>query len=210
MNIEEAVRKAIGDAPARQFNESVDLAINLHNIDLSIPGNRVDAEVILPHGLGKPARIAVFAAGETAMRAKSGGADRVLSADDISALGTDKRSARKLAEEYRFFIAETRFMPTIGKSLGPILGKRGKMPLPLPPTQDVTPQIARLRNVVKVRSRDSPTFHFSVGTRKMDVKDLVENIEAVITKLEQTLKDGRHNLKSVYVKTTMGPAIRVI
>jgi len=94
--------------------------------------------------------------------------------------------------------------------LGPILGKRGKMPLPLPPTQDVTPQIARLRNVVKVRSRDSPTFHFSVGTRKMDVKDLVENIEAVITKLEQTLKDGRHNLKSVYVKTTMGPAIRVI
>jgi len=44
----------------------------------------------------------------------------------------------------------------------------------------------------------------------MSSKELAENIEAVITKLEQTLKDGRHNLKSVYVKTTMGPSIKVI
>ncbi|MCJ7443160.1 MAG: 50S ribosomal protein L1 [Methanotrichaceae archaeon] len=210
MKIEEAVIKAVAEAPTRNFNESVDLAINLHNIDLSIPGNRVDAEVILPHGLGKPAKIAVFAAGDTAIRAKSAGADRVLSADEINALATDKRSARKLAEEYRFFIAETRFMPAIGKSLGPILGKRGKMPTPLPPTQDITSQVTRLRNVAKVRSRDSLAFHMSIGNRKMETKDLAENIEAVISKLEQTLKDGRHNLKSVYVKTTMGPAIRVI
>ena len=53
MDIEEAVKQAITEAPARKFSESVDLAINLHNIDLSLPGNRVDAEVILPHGLGK-------------------------------------------------------------------------------------------------------------------------------------------------------------
>ncbi len=209
-NIEEAIKKAITEAPARKFNESVDLAINLHNIDLSQPGNRIDAEIILPHGLGKPAKIAVFAAGETAMRAKSAGADRVISADEIKEFGGDKRAARKLADEYKFFIAETQFMPVIGKSLGPILGKRGKMPTPLPPTQDVTPQISRLRNMIRVRSRDRPTFHLTVGNKSMDIKDLSENIEAVITRLEQTLKDGRHNLKSVYVKTTMGPAIRVI
>ncbi|MDD1758494.1 MAG: 50S ribosomal protein L1 [Methanotrichaceae archaeon] len=210
MNIEEAVKQAIVEAPARKFTESVDLAINLHNIDLSIPGNRIDAEVILPHGLGKPTKIAVFAAGDTALRAKSAGADRVLSSEEITVLGGDKRSARKLADEYKFFIAETRFMPVIGKSLGPILGKRGKMPTPLPPTQDVTPQIVRLRNMVRIRSRDRPTFHLTVGNRTMDTKELAENIETVITKLEQTLKDGKHNLKSIYVKTTMGPAIRVI
>lgn len=209
-NIEEAIKKAITEAPARKFNESVDLAINLHNIDLSQPGNRIDAEIILPHGLGKPAKVAVFAAGETALRARSAGADRVISADEIKELGGDKRAARKLADEYKFFIAETQFMPVIGKSLGPILGKRGKMPTPLPPTQDVTPQISRLRNMIRVRSRDRPTFHLTVGNRSMEVKALSENIEAVITRLEQTLKDGRHNLKSVYVKTTMGPAIRVI
>jgi large subunit ribosomal protein L1 len=209
-NIEEAVKQAIAEAPARKFSESIDLAINLHNLDLSIPGNRVDAEVILPHGLGKPTKIAVFAAGETALRAKSAGADRVISGDEIKELGGDKRAARKLAEEYKFFIAETQFMPVIGKSLGSILGKRGKMPTPLPPTQDVTPQINRLKNMTRIRSRDRPTFHLTVGNRNMDTKEISENVEAVITKLDQTLKDGRQNLKSVYVKTTMGPAIRVI
>ena len=61
-NIEDAVRQAIEVAPARKFSESIDLAINLHNIDLSLPANRVDVEIILPHGVGKPAKIAVFAA----------------------------------------------------------------------------------------------------------------------------------------------------
>jgi large subunit ribosomal protein L1 len=210
MNIEEAVKEAVTRAPARKFAESIDLAINLHNLDLSQPTNRVDAEIILPHGLGKPAKIAVFAAGETALRAKSAGADRVISSEEIKALGEDKKAARKLAEEYKFFIAETQFMPVIGKSLGPILGKRGKMPTPLPPTQDVTPQIQRLRNMVRIRSKDRPTFHLTVGNRNMDEKKLAENVEAVITKLDQTLKDGRQNVKSVYIKTTMGPAIRVI
>jgi len=209
-NIEEAVKQALEGAPARKFTESVDLAINLHNIDLSQPANRIDVEIVLPHGVGKPAKIAVFAAGETAMRAKSAGADRVISPDEISELGGNKRAARKLADEYKFFIAETRYMPVIGKSLGAILGKRGKMPTPLPPTQDVTPQINRLRNITRIRSKDRPTFHMTVGNRGMDTKEIAENVDAVITRLEQTLKDGRQNLKSVYVKTTMGPAIKVI
>ncbi|HOT06470.1 MAG: 50S ribosomal protein L1 [Methanosaeta sp. PtaB.Bin039] len=208
--IEEAVRKAISEAPARGFKESVDLAINLQNIDLSQPANRIDAEIILPHGRGRAARVAVFAAGETALRAKSAGADLVLSAEDIKSLGENKRSARKLADEYEYFIAETQFMPTIGRSLGPILGKRGKMPAPLPPTSDVTPMVTRLRNIIRVRSRDRATFHVPVGSRDMDPKQLADNVESVIVKLEQSLKDGRQNLKSVYVKTTMGPAVRVI
>jgi large subunit ribosomal protein L1 len=144
------------------------------------------------------------------MRAKSAGADSVLSGDEIKELGGDKRAARKLADEYKFFIAEIQFMPVIGKSLGPILGKRGKMPSPLPPTQDVAPQINRLRNMIRIRSRDRMTFHLTVGNKNMDIKALTENIDTVVTKLEQTLKDGKQNLKSVYVKTTMGPAIRVI
>jgi large subunit ribosomal protein L1 len=84
------------------------------------------------------------------------------------------------------------------------------MPTPLPPTQDVTPQVQRLKNMIRIRSRDKPTFHLKVGNSKMNTKELADNIEAVIVKLEQTLKDGRHNMKSVYIKTTMGPSIKVI
>jgi len=208
--IEEAVRKAISEAPERRFNESVDLAINLQNIDMSLPANRVDEEIILPHGSGRSAKIAVFASGETALLAQRAGADLVISPDELSELGDDKKRARKIADEYTYFIAETSFMPTIGKKLGPILGKRGKMPMPLPPNVDVTPIIKRQKNLVRVRSRDRLTFHMAVGSRDMDIQKIAENVETVTTKLEQTLKDGKQNLKSVYVKTTMGPSIKVI
>jgi large subunit ribosomal protein L1 len=208
--IENAVRKAISEAPERGFKESVDLAINLHNIDMSLPANRVDEEIILPHGRGRSAKIAVFASGETALLAQRAEADLVISPDELNELGDDKKRARKIADEYTYFIAETSFMPTIGKKLGPILGKRGKMPLPLPPNVDIAPIIKRQRNLVKLRSRDRLTFHLAVGSRDMDVQEIAENVEAITTKLEQTLKDGKQNLKSVYVKTTMGPAVKVI
>ena len=84
------------------------------------------------------------------------------------------------------------------------------MPLPLPPNVDIMPIINRQRNLVKLRSRDRLTFHLAVGSKDMDVQMIAENVEAVTTKLEQTLKDGKQNLKSVYVKTTMGPAVKVI
>ncbi len=208
--IEDAVRKAISEAPERRFSESVDLAINLHNIDMSQPANRVDEEIILPHGRGRSAKVAVFASGEIALMAQRAGADLVISPDELGELGDDKKRARKIADEYTYFIAETSLMPTIGKKLGPILGKRGKMPLPLPPNVDITPIIKRQRNLVRVRSRDRLTFHMAVGSREMEVQKIAENVEAVTTKLEQALKDGKQNLKSVYVKTTMGPAIKVI
>jgi large subunit ribosomal protein L1 len=208
--IEDAVRKAISEAPERRFSESVDLAINLHNIDMSQPANRVDEEIILPHGRGRSAKVAVFASGETALMAQRAGADLVISPDELGELGDDKKRARKIADEYTYFIAETSLMPTIGKKLGPILGKRGKMPLPLPPNVDITPIIKRQRNLVRVRSRDRLTFHMAVGSREMEVQKIAENVEAVTTKLEQALKDGKQNLKSVYIKTTMGPAIKVI
>lgn len=208
--IKEIVRQAISEAPERRFNESVDLAINLQNLDMSKPGNRVDEEVILPNGKGRDVKIVVFATGETALLAKSAGADLVLSPEDIENLGEEKREARKMADEYAFFIAETSLMPSIGKNLGPILGRRGKMPQPLPPNVDVMPIINRMRNLLRVRSRDRLTFHLAVGARDMDAQEIAENIEAVVTKLDQTLKDGRHNVKSIYVKTTMGPAVKVI
>jgi large subunit ribosomal protein L1 len=208
--IENAVSKAISEAPERRFNESVDLAINLHNIDMSLPANRVDEEIILPHGRGRSAKIAVFASGETALLAQRAEADLVISPDELNELGDDKKRARKIADEYTYFIAETSLMPTIGKKLGPILGKRGKMPLPLPPNVDIAPIIKRQRNLMRLRSRDRLTFHMAVGSRDMDVREIAENVEAVTAKLEQTLKDGKQNLKSVYVKTTMGPAVKVI
>ncbi len=208
--IEDAVRKALSEAPPRKFQESVDLAINLHNIDMSQPANRVDEELILPNGRGRQTKIAVFADGETALLAEQAGADLVIPSEDIENLAEDKKHARVIADEYSFFIAETHLMPSIGKNLGPVLGRRGKMPQPLPPSADIASIINRLRGLIRIRSRDRLTFHLAIGSIGMEPQQIAENIEAIVTKLEQTLKDGKQNLKSVYVTTTMGPAVKVI
>lgn len=204
----EAVKKAIESAPPRKFRESVELAINLKDIDLKNPKNRIDEEIILPNGRGKQIKVGIFATGELAFKSKEI-ADVVLTPEDIDDLVENRRKAKKLANEIDFFIAEAPLMPVIGKKLGVILGPRGKMPRPVPPNIDPTGIVENLRKTVKVRSRDRPTFHAHVGTVEMDPEDLAANIEAVIKRLETKLERGKMNIKSVYVKTTMGPAVRL-
>jgi large subunit ribosomal protein L1 len=206
----EAVKQAIEKSPQRNFTESVDLAINLKNLDMSQPQNRIDEEVILPNGLGKPIKVAVFAKGETAQKAKVAKADYVFDPEEILALGEDKNRARSLAEECNFFIAEAQYMPTIGKSLGPILGPRGKMPEPLTPDKDIVQLINKARSSIKVRSKDRLTFHIPVGRKSMEPAKITENIEAILSRIEHRLEKGSQNIRSIYVKTTMGPPARVV
>lgn len=206
----EAVKQAIEKSPQRNFTENVDLAINLKNLDMSQPQNRIDEEVILPNGLGKPIKVAVFAKGETAQKARGAGADYVFDPEEILALGEDKNRARSLAEECNFFIAEAQYMPTIGKTLGPILGPRGKMPEPLTPDKDIVQLINKARSSIKVRSKDRLTFHIPVGRKNMEPEKIAENIEAILSRIEHRLEKGSQNIKSIYVKTTMGPPVRVV
>ena len=206
----EAVKQALEKSPQRKFSESVDLAINLKNLDMNQPTNRMDEEIILPNGLGRPIKIAVFAKGDTGQRAKAAGADYVLDPEEISALGEDKTRAKNLADEVNFFIAEAAYMPAIGKTLGQVLGPRGKMPIPLTPDKDVVQIINKSRNSIKVRSKDKMTFHISVGRKEMDPVKLSQNIEAIINRIEHRYERGLYNVKSIYVKSTMGPAVRVV
>lgn len=205
-----AVKQALEKSPQRKFSESVDLAINLKNLDMNQPQNRIDEEIILPNGLGRPIKIAVFAKGETAQRAKGAGADYVFDPEEIAVLGEDKTRAKNLADEVNFFIAEAAYMPVIGKTLGQVLGPRGKMPIPLTPDKDIVQIINKSRNSIKVRSKDKMTFHISVGKKEMDPQKLSENIVAVLNRIEHRYERGLYNVKSIYVKSTMGPSVRVI
>lgn len=206
----EAVKQALEKAKQRNFSESIDLAINLKNLDMNQPQNRIDEEIILPNGLGSPIKIAVFAKGDIAQRAKGAGADYVFEPDEIRVLGEDKARSKALADECNFFISEAAYMPEIGKTLGQVLGPRGKMPIPLTPDKDVVQVINKTRNSIKVRSKDRTTFHISVGKKEMDPEKISENIEAVINRIEHRYERGFYNIRSIYVKTTMGPAVKVI
>ncbi|MCK4937834.1 MAG: 50S ribosomal protein L1 [Methanosarcinales archaeon] len=206
----QAVKQALEAAPERKFTESVDIAFNLKNIDMSQPANRVDEEIILPNGLGKSIKIAVFAKGDTAQRATKAGAEMILDPEEIESLGDNKNKARELANDIDFFVSDVAYMPTIAKSLGPVLGPRGKMPEPLTPDKNIEDVIKKAKNSIRVRSKDRLTFHLLVGRGDMDAEELAQNVQSVIDRIEHNLEKGKQNIKSVYVKTTMGPAVKVM
>ena len=206
--IEEAVSRALEDSPARNFTETVDLAVNLRDIDLNDPSNRVDESVVLPEGTGQETTIVVFAEGETAIRAEEV-ADDVLDGDELADLGDDDDAAKDLAGDTDFFLAEEALMQDIGRYLGTVLGPRGKMPEPVSPDDDIVEVIERMKNSVQLRSGDRRTFHTRVGAEDMSAEDIADNIDVIIRRLHAGLEKGPLNIDTVYVKTTMGPAVEV-
>lgn len=205
--VTEALEK--GKAAERKFTQTVELAINLKNVDLTVPKNRIDEDIPLPNGRGKDPKIGVFASGEGAVQSRKI-ADTVITPEELEELAKDKPRAKRLANEHTFFISEAPLMTTIGKSLGTVLGPRGKMPRPVPPNFDATGMVTNLRTTVKVRSKASSTFHTPIGTEDMEPEKLAENGAEVLRRVQGKLEMGDQNIRSVFVKTTMGPAVRVI
>ncbi|UCB58923.1 MAG: 50S ribosomal protein L1 [Thermoplasmatales archaeon] len=209
--ITDAVGKILDESKKqrRKFKQNIDVIFNLKNIDLNNAKNRVDEEIILPHGRGNEAKIALFASGELAVKSKKH-VDMLIKPEQIEDLSGDKKKFKKIADEHDFFIAEAPLMPTIGKTLGTVLGPRGKMPKPVPPQADLTGMVKNLRSTIKVRSKTSKTFHTVAGNEDMSKEHITTNIDVIIKRVEASLERGRMNIGSVFIKTTMGPTERII
>lgn len=206
----EAVKKAKEQSVPRNFTQSVDVIINIKDLDVKKPENRFEEEVSLPNGRGKDIKIAFIADGELAVQAKDAGADLVITKPDLEELGKNRKEAKKIANSTEAFVAQADLMPLVGRFLGPVLGPRRKMPKPVPATVSVEPLIERIKSTVKVRIKDQASIQVLVGSQDMDDESITENIEAVLGILDRKLEKGRNQIKSMYVKTTMGPVVRVI
>ncbi|MDN5357151.1 MAG: large subunit ribosomal protein [Candidatus Methanomethylophilaceae archaeon] len=204
-----AVQKALESAKKRNFVETVELAINLRDIDLSIPKNRIQEDIVLPAGRGRILKICVIGGGELALKAKDV-ADLVISPDELGALADDKKQAKKVANSIDYFIAEAPLMAVVGKRLGTVLGPRGKMPKPIAPGADPSAMIDQLRRTATIRTRDRKTFHVPVGTVDMKAQEIADNIDVILGRVEGRLEKGKHNIASAYVKTSMGPSEKVM
>lgn len=204
----DVVTELLGKAPPREFAETVEISINLKDLDLTVPKNRLEDEVPLPNGRGRPVRVALLASPEMAQKSK-GSADLTVTPAQFDEVFKDKRATKKVVEDIDFFLAEAPLMPTIGKRLGVVLGPRGKMPKPVPPGSDPTNLINAMRRSIRIRSRGNRTFHAPVGSRTMAAAEIAQNVDAVLARVVGKLERGRANIDSVYLKTSMGPALRV-
>ena len=207
--IKQAVEKAREAAPARNFEQSFDLAINLRELDMNRPDNRVNIRFQLPNGI-KNRKVLVFASGDLALRSRRAGADDVVEPAELDQLAADKKAAKKRLANYDVFVAEAPMMPTVGRVAGPILGPRGKMPTPVPPQAPIDNILDRERRTVVLRSRDKPFIHCIVGKEGMSDDDVTQNIEAVVNNLTAATKRGFANIKTMYLKLTMGESVKLV
>lgn len=193
----------------RNFKQSIDLIINLKDLDLKRPENRVNLTVNLPHGTGKGQKVCVFATGDLALRARKAEVDLVVDQDQLKDLSANRKEAKKMLSNYDLFLAESSLMPVVGRVAGPILGPRGRMPTPVPSNAPIEQIIERQKNIVPLRSRDKPLIQLSIGTEDIDDEKLAENIETVLSTLIGSLKRGMTNIRSIYLKPSMGAPVRL-
>ncbi|HXZ91111.1 MAG TPA: 50S ribosomal protein L1 [Candidatus Dormibacteraeota bacterium] len=194
----------------KKFAQSIDLVVRLREVDLKKPENRINETIALPNPPEKALKVCVIASGDLATRAKSAGADMLIGRQELDNLAKDKKAARKLAQEYDFFIAEAPLMPLVGRALGSFLGPRGKMPTPVPPTAPIEQVVANHRKMVRVRMREQPVLQCRVGTETMPDEKLAENIQAVVSRIEQKLERGFKNIGEILVKGTMSKPVKII
>ena len=200
----------------RKFTQSVDLSVNIKDVDLKQPKNRINTEIFLPHEIvGSETKIVVVGTGDLKVRAKNMGLE-VLDKEDLEKLRDDKKSAKKFVKNVDVFIAGVDLMPVLAKSLGPVLGPAGKMPLGppkgrgiIPPNADLTPVVDAYKKMIRIQMRKNLVVNCKVGNEAMSSQDIAENIQSVANFLEDTLENGLRNFVALYVKTTMGPSVKI-
>ena len=203
-----AITKSRDASKKRRFEQTFELAINFRELDMKRPENRINLRVQLPNGIGGQ-KVLVFAGGDLALRARRSGADEVIEPAELNELAKDKKAAKKRLKDFDIFISEAPLMPTVGRVAGPSLGPRGKMPTPVPPQAPVDTVIERERRAIVLRSRDKMFVHCMVGRENMTNEQVAQNIEAVVTNLIGATKRGLGNVRSIYLKTTMGEAVKL-
>ena len=207
--IMEAIKQAKTKSGDKKFNQTVDLILDITEIDMKSPEGKIQEIVELPHETGKPNKICVIASGEFAYKAKNANADYVVERAELDGLNGKKKDLRKLAEAYDVFISEAPLMPLVGRILGPVLGPRGKMPIPVAPNADIAALVNKHRKTVVVRMRNQPIIQVSVGSQQMKDEDLVDNTMTVLRVLDGKLKRGLKNVKYAFIKTSMGEPVKI-
>ena len=200
------IKEAKTTTKPRKFKQTVEMITVFKDIDVK-KGFALNEVVQLPK-TSSPATVCVMATGDMGQKAKQANADAVIGTDELDRFAANKRESRKFINKYDFFLADTKVMPTVGKTLGQLLGPRGKMPTPVPFNAPIESFLQRFRSSIKVRARGTLSLSCKIGDETMEDADLAVNAHAILSAVEKKLPNGEKNIKRVMIKTTMGKVVK--
>ena len=211
-DFKQALDKLRESSVKRNFDQSVDMIINLKDLDIKKNDQKVDLFVKLPYQPKPNVKVCAFVDQQDYDSAKEN-ADFVI---DVSEFGKykDKKLAKKLASKYDFFIASVPIMPKVASIFGRILGSRGKMPNPkiggvFPPGIPLKPIVEGLKRTVRLRTKSGLILQTIIGKESYDDEKLLENLDTVYSRLVSSLPNNENNVKNIYLKLTMGKPVKV-
>merc|ERR1712214_9798 len=202
-----AAVKAGSDEKKRKFLETVDLQIGLKNYDPQ-KDKRFSGTVKLKHVPRPKFKVCVLGDQQHCDEAKSKGI-ACMSADDLKKLNKNKKEVKKLAKKYDAFLASESLIKQIPRLLGPGLNKAGKFPTLLTHGDNMEDKVNDLKSTIKFQMKKVLCLNVAVGNVSMSEDELVYNIHLSINFLVSLLKKHWQNVRSLYIKSTMGPAIRL-
>jgi len=197
--------KVVKENATAKFNESIDVSINL-GIDAKKSDQTVRGAIVLPKGTGKDKRVAVFAQGDNAAKAKEAGAD-IVGFDDLAA------EIKACKMDFDVVIATPDAMRVVG-ALGQVLGPRGLMPNPKvgTVTMDVAGAVKNAKaGQVQYRTDKAGIVQCTIGRASFTVEALEENIKALVDAVNRSRPATAKGvfLKKISVSSTMGAGVRV-
>ena len=191
----------------RKFLETIELQITLKNYDPQ-KDKRFSGTVKLPNIPRPTQKICVI--GDAAHNDEAEGKEvPFMSADDLKKLNKDKKLVKKLAKKYDAFLASESLIKQIPRLLGPGLNKAGKFPTMLTHSDDMIAKVNDIKATVKFQMKKVLCLNVAVGNVGMTEDQIVQNLNLSINFLVSLLKKNWQNVKSLYIKSTMGPPQRL-
>jgi len=191
----------------RNFTETIEAQISLKNYD-PVRDKRFSGTFKLPTVPRPNLKCCVLGNAAHCEQADRIGVDH-MSVEDLKKLNKNKKLVKKLAKRYDFFMASDNMIKQIPRLLGPGLTKAGKFPTLISGGDDMQSKIDEVKATIKFQMKKVMCLNVAVGNVSMDKKQVIVNTQLAANFLASLLKKQWQNIGSIYIKSTMGPAIQI-
>tara|TARA_Y100000310_G_C20556088_1_gene750584 strand:+ start:68 stop:856 length:789 start_codon:yes stop_codon:yes gene_type:complete len=210
----ETIKKTREITKKRKFSQTFDLIVNLQQINPKKADEKVDLFVTLKHQKSKKPKITGLVDKELETKSKEAFQQTVLK-EEFSKYKGNKILLKKLTNSSDYFVAQANLMGEIASVFGKTFGPKGKMPNPkagcvVPPViPSLMPIAKKLELTARLQTKEEKIVKTAVGKESLTDEELLENIQVAYNALTHALPNEEHNVKSVYLKLTMGQPVEI-
>jgi large subunit ribosomal protein L10Ae len=203
----DAIKAIIGDRKQRKFTESIDLQVNLKNYDVN-KDKRFSGSLRLPNVCRPRLKVTVICDPAQEDQAKKAGLV-VSNMEDLKKLNKNKKLVKKYCATADAFLASESIIKTIPRVVGPHMNRANKFPTAVGMADNLTDKVLEIQSTVKFQLKKVLCLGCCIGHEQMKEEEIRQNTVLALNFLISLLKKGWQNLKSAYIKTTMGKPQRI-